>query len=68
MMSQSFPILYKLLLSAQLLKKCHLKIMFINKLNEIGPAIEPWDTPACNFFAELRLLFIYAIVFGFLSN
>ena len=32
--------------------------MFINKLNEIGPAMEPWGSPACNFFAELRLLFI----------
>ena len=42
--------------------------MFINKLNEIGAAMEPWGTPACNFFAELSLLFICTIVFGFLSN
>ena len=56
MMSRSFPINYYR--QRSYLKRCHLKIMFINKLNEIGPAMEPWGTPACNFFAELSLLFV----------
>ena len=66
MMSRSFPLNYYR--QRSYLKRCHVKIMFINKLNEIGPAMEPWGTPACNFFAELSLLFICTIVFGFLSN
>ena len=57
-MLRSFPVLYKLLSSAKLLKKVSVKNnteSFVNKLNKKGPSMEPWGTPACTFFVELKL-------------
>ena len=69
-MPRSFPTLYKLSSSAQVLEKVSVKNdteSFINKLDQRDPLMEPCGTPACIFFGELKLLFIYTDCFRFIK-
>ena len=70
-MSPSFPILYKLLWSALILKQVSVKnntASLINKLNKRGPSMKSSGTPARTFFAEIKLLFYCTDGLWFQSN